>query len=172
MEPREVSLQYQSKHHIGLKILNRLSKPNLILVVIILLSLLLRIWKVSAIPNGFFCDEASIGYNAYSILKNGQDEWGKHLPLFFKAFGEYKNPVAIYSSILPIAVFGLSEFSTRLNSVIYGVLGVIAVYSLGKIIVNQRVGLISSLLLSISPWHVHLSRVSLEGLTPFVFLLL
>lgn len=47
-------------------------------------------------PPGFFLDEASIGINAVSIAREGVDEYGERMPLYFRAFGEYKNPVYIY----------------------------------------------------------------------------
>ena len=45
---------------------------------------------------GFFTDECSVSYNALTIARHGSDEWGIRFPLFFKAGGEYKNPVFIY----------------------------------------------------------------------------
>ena len=56
---------------------------------------ILRIYDISANPPGFFADEASFGYNAYSVLHTGKDEHGQ-IAVFFEAFGEYKLPVYIY----------------------------------------------------------------------------
>ena len=47
---------------------------------------------------GLYVDEASIGYNAWTIAHFGVDEHGIHFPLFFEAFGEYKNPIYVYAS--------------------------------------------------------------------------
>jgi 4-amino-4-deoxy-L-arabinose transferase-like glycosyltransferase len=47
-------------------------------------------------PPGFSIDESSICYNAYTISQTGRDEYGVSSPLFFRAFGEYKNPTLIY----------------------------------------------------------------------------
>src|SRR4051812_31269208 len=47
-------------------------------------------------PPGFYIDESSISYNAHTIAQTGRDEHGQTLPLFFRAFGEYKNPIYIY----------------------------------------------------------------------------
>lgn len=139
------------------------------LLFILTVAAFLRLHRLKDNPAGFFCDEASIGYNAYSILTTGKDEWGKKFPLFFKAFGEYKNPVMTYSSVPFVLFFGLNEFSVRLVSVFYGLLSILAIYLLATIFFNHQIGLISSFFLAISPWHIHFSRVSLEGLTPFVF---
>lgn len=139
-----------------------------LLILIVILGFILRIYKLGKIPFGFFCDEASIGYNAYSLIHYGVDEWHTSWPLFFKAFGEFKSPVMIYSSLPFIYFLGLSEFSVRLVSVIYGTITIMAIYFLTKQFFNRQIGVITALFLAISPWHIHFSRVSLEGLTPFV----
>jgi hypothetical protein len=49
-------------------------------------------FEAPAHPPGFAIDESSICYNAYTISQTGCDEYGQSWPLFFRAFGEYKNP--------------------------------------------------------------------------------
>jgi 4-amino-4-deoxy-L-arabinose transferase-like glycosyltransferase len=142
---------------------------KLLILLILIVGFYFRFVNISKNPYGFFCDEASVGYNAYSILKSAKDEWGVSWPLFFKAFGEYKGPVMIYSTIPFVYLFGLSEFSVRIVSVIFGVLTIVTLFFLTKELFNQRIAVYSALFLAISPWHIHFSRVSLEGLTPFVF---
>jgi 4-amino-4-deoxy-L-arabinose transferase-like glycosyltransferase len=109
-------------------------------------------------------DEASIGYNAYSILKTGKDEWGESLPFHFRSYGEYKLPAQIYASVPGVAIFGLNELGVRITPVVYGTLTVLVVYFLASLIFRNRwVGLASALLLAISPWHIHLTRASFES---------
>ena len=150
---------------------NKLLQYSL-LIIIVLLGLFLRIYNLDRVPTGFFCDEASIGYNAYTILTKGADEYGTHLPLFFRAFGEYKNPIEIYSTVPFIALGGLNEWSTRITEVIYGIIGIIAIFFLGKQVLQTKhafvIGLASAFTLAISPWHIQFSRVALEGLMPYV----
>src|SRR6185312_8213719 len=146
----------------------------ILLSCIIVLGLFLRTYNLANDPAGFFCDEASIGYNAYSILHTGKDEYGVSFPFFFKAFGEYKNPVEIYSTVPFIALFGLHEWSTRIPSAIYGTLGLVAIYLLTGILYKKSkykklYGLSAALLLAISPWDIQFSRVALEGLMAYVF---
>src|SRR5947209_2094309 len=47
-------------------------------------------------PPGFYIDESSIAYNAHTISQTGRDEYGAAWPLYFRAFGDYKNPTFIY----------------------------------------------------------------------------
>lgn len=140
-------------------------KTHLILLgVIIFLAFLLRFYNLDQVPSSLNWDEVSIGYNAYSILKTGHDEWGEFLPLHFKSFGEYKLPGQIYASILAIALFGLNPLGVRITPVIYGTLTVLFLYFLTKeLLRDKKVALLTSFLLAISPWHIQLTRASFES---------
>lgn len=143
-----------------------------ILLLILILGFFLRVVNLDKVPNGFFCDEASIGYNAYSLLKTGKDEYGNSYPFFFRCFGDYRNPVTIYLMIPTIALFGVSEFSVRLTSAIAGGLSVFILYLLSKEIFpkDDPLCLMTSLFLAISPWHIHFSRTGFEFIYfPFFF---
>lgn len=129
-----------------------------------ILAFVLRIYRVTSDPPSLNWDEVSIGYNAYSVLKTGKDEWGVSFPLNFRSYGEYKLPVQIYASIPGIALFGLNEFGVRITPVIYGTLTVLLLYFLAKEISDKKeIGLISAFLLAISPWHIQLTRASFES---------
>src|SRR5437773_2571614 len=101
-----------------------------ILLGIILLAILLRFYQLGNNPPSIDWDEASTGYNAYSILKTGKDEYGNFLPLSFRSFDDYKPPVYIYLTVPSVAVFGLTEFAVRLPAAIIGVLAVLVIYFL------------------------------------------
>lgn len=134
------------------------------LLTIVLIAFLLRFYQVTKIPPSLNWDEVSIGFNAYSILKTGKDEWGQFLPVHFKAYGEYKLPVQVYASIPSIAIFGLNELGVRITPVIYGTLTVLIIFFLGRALFQSNlVGLGSAFLLAISPWHIQLTRASFES---------
>ncbi len=136
-----------------------------ILVLIIIFAAFLRFYKIAEVPPSLYWDEASLGYNVYSILKTAKDEHGKFLPLTnFSAFGDYKPPGYIYATVPSIAVFGLSEFAIRFPSAFFGTLTVLLTFILAKkIFNNETIAYISSLFLAISPWHVNLSRAAFES---------
>lgn len=140
----------------------------LIIILIFIFAFLIRIINLQNNPNGFFCDEASIGYNAYSILTTGKDEHGSRFPLFFQAFGEYKNPIMIYSMVPFIKIFGLNIFSVRLPAIIYGLLSILALYLLLNLIFDINTALWGAFILSLMPWHFHFSRFNFEGLMPYI----
>ncbi len=55
-------------------------------------------------------------------------------------------------------LFGDSEFSLRFLSMFFGVLAIPLIYKLGKLLFNKRTGLISALILSVSPIHIWYSQ--------------
>ena len=57
------------------------------LIIILALAFLLRVIFLGTIPNGFYCDEASNGYDAYSILHTGRDRHQEFLAPLLKSFG-------------------------------------------------------------------------------------
>jgi uncharacterized membrane protein len=70
-----------------------------------------------------------------------------------------------------VDLFGDSEFSARLLSVIFGVLAVFMIYKVGKLIFNQNVGILASLLLAFSVFHVGFSQ-EVRGYSLMAFLTL
>jgi len=148
-------------------------RKNIFLILVFLLFLVSRLYKVSEIPASLYWDEASIGYNAYSVLKTGRDEWGEFLPLHFRAFGEFKLPVYIYSVLVTEAFFGLTQFSVRFPAVIYSTFAVLALYLLLlKLIRRKTPALLGAFLFSVSPWFFIFSRTGYEATAGLAFFLL
>ncbi len=134
-------------------------KFRILFILILILAAVLRLWALDQYPAGFNGDEASIGYNAYSIWQTGKDEYGSFWPLTFKSFGDYKPGLYFYFVIPFVATLGLDEWAIRLPSALLGIGTVILIYFLAKeVFKNRWVGILSSLLLAISPWHLHFSR--------------
>jgi 4-amino-4-deoxy-L-arabinose transferase-like glycosyltransferase len=133
------------------------------LILILLLTASLRFYRLGEVPSGFVNDEAAFGYNAYSLLKTGRDEFGKSWPVVFHSFGEGKLPVYIYLTMPSVAIFGLNEFAVRLPSAIFGTLTVLLIYLLGLKIGNWKLGISASFILSVMPWHIHFSRAAFEA---------
>ena len=146
-----------------------MKKTFLLLLLILCIAVALRFYKLGSIPISPDWDEAALGYNAYSILKTGRDEYGKFLPLVFRSFDDYKPPLYVYLTVPSVALFGLSVWSTRLPSAVMGVLAVLGVYFLVKELLketkNDTIPLVSSFLLAISPWSIQFSRVAFEANT-------
>lgn len=143
----------------------------LLLFLILAIALFFRLYKLSNIPPSLNWDEVSHGYNAYSVLKTGKDEWGFKLPLIFRAYGDFKLPLYVYLTVLSEIFFGLNVFSVRLVSIISGVGLVLLAYLITKKITNsEKYSLLACLLAAITPWGLFLSRIAVEAnLGAFLF---
>lgn len=139
------------------------------LILIVLLGGVLRLWGITGIPPSLYWDEVSQGFNAYTILMTGKDEHQEFMPLArFKAFGDYKAPVYIYTIVPFMQVFGKTDLSVRLPSAVFGTLTVFVTYFLTLHLFSSYkykylVASFSAFLLAISPWHIQLSRAAYEG---------
>jgi 4-amino-4-deoxy-L-arabinose transferase-like glycosyltransferase len=149
---------------------------------VLIIAAILRLWNLGGNPPGLTSDEASLGYNAYSILKTGRDEYGKVLPIIFKSFGDYKPGLYVYLTVPFVAFFGLNEFAVRLPGAIAGIMAVWLVYLLVKKLLNVGLtaarfkkntqntqtrdslsAITASFILAISPWHILFSRGAWEA---------
>lgn len=141
---------------------------NKLLFLILILAAVLRLWGLGKVPSSPDWDEASLGWNAYSIMETGKDEYGKSFPLVLRSFDDYKPAIYAYLAILPIKVFGLNTFAVRLPAALLGILAILLVYFLIKELfdgsrIAYRLSLITCFLLAISPWHLHFSRIAFES---------
>lgn len=164
-------------------------KLKFILITIIAIAFVLRVYALNIIPIGFTPDEASFGYDAFSILKTGMDQWGNALPIVLESFGDFKMPLYSYITIPSVIMFGLTKFAVRLPNALLGTAAVFVTYLLVKELLdrglkigrlnkkvpdtifseNTFIALLSGLLLAVSPWHVMMSRGAFEAnLTTFI----
>ncbi|MBI4991486.1 glycosyltransferase family 39 protein [Candidatus Gottesmanbacteria bacterium] len=147
-------------------------RNKLLIILIFFLAFVLRFWQLGENPSSLDWDEASLGYNAYSILKSGRDEYGSFLPLAIRSFGDYKPALYTYLTVIPVAIFGLNEFSTRFISALFGTLTVIVAYFLIKELFPRKSSIfyfLFSIFFSLSPWHIQFSRVAFEANTALFF---
>ncbi|MEP7167021.1 MAG: glycosyltransferase family 39 protein [Candidatus Woesebacteria bacterium] len=139
--------------------INTNSKTKLLICIILLLSGLLRIYKLDKVPPSPYWEEVALGYDAYSIAKTGKDHHGNSFPVIaFPSYGDYK-PSGYFYAIVPfVKVFGLNIWTVRLPSAIAGIISVLLVYLIGKELFEGKVGLVGSFLFAIQPWAIQFSR--------------
>ncbi len=151
------------------------------LFVIVFIAFLFRVPNITQIPVGFTPDEASFGYDAYSLLLTGRDQWGRAFPLVLESFGDFKAPLYTYLTVPFVWIFGLTKFAVRLPNALIGVAAVLATYfltsellNLNKYVkqkftdINAVLPTLASLFVAISPWHIMMSRGAFEAnLTTF-----
>lgn len=148
-----------------------MDRVKILLILIVFLGAVLRLYQLGKTPISLEWDEVAIGYDAYSILKTGRDQFGKFLPITFRSLDDYKPPIYEYATIPSVVLFDLSEFGVRFPSALFGTLTVFLTYLLVKLVFEQvpnlrskstQIALIAAFLLAISPWHLQFSRAAFE----------
>ena len=149
-----------------------LIRTNIVLIAIFLFALTLRTYNLADFPVGLHGDEASIGYNAYSILKTNHDQDGK-LSLAIDQFGDFRPAGYHYLDVPFVALFGLNETAVRLPAAIFGSLNIIVIYFLIYILFKRKdVALFGAGLLAILPWDINISRATSESVIATFFVTL
>lgn len=149
------------------------NRDKFFLFFICLIFLFTRLYKINDIPSSVYWDEASIGYNAYSIGLTGKDEWGDFLPIHFRAFGEFKLPVYIYATLISVKLFGLNELSVRLPAVFFSLGILLITYFLSReFFKDSLIALFTTISLTFSSWFFILSRTGIEATAGLMFYLL
>ena len=138
---------------------------------IVLVGFLLRVVFIDQIPPSLNWDEVSHGYNAYSILKSGMDEWGVKFPAIFRAYGDYKLPVYIYLTAVSEFFLGLTPLAVRLTSTLAGTITILFTFLLAKKLFGEKVGLLSAFFVAVEPWSFFLSRGAFEANLALAFII-
>ncbi|GLW54223.1 glycosyltransferase family 39 protein [Kitasatospora phosalacinea] len=148
-----------------------LEKRTIAITAITAVAAILRLWRFPDLPGGLNQDEASAGYESFSLLTNGTDRWGNPWPAYFPSWGSGQNVLLSYLSIPFIGLFGLSEFSVRLVPVLLGIGAVPLLYAALRRFVDTPAALVGAGLLAVTPWHITASRWALESnILPFFLL--
>ena len=130
-----------------------MTKNKIFFLVILILAAFFRFWQLNKLPLSPNWDEISHGYNAFSLLKTGQDQWGSTWPLFnFRAYGDYPTALNLYLTLPFVAFLGLNTLSLRLPAAILGLAFTIVVYFLARLFTkNRSLSLIAFAIASFSP---------------------
>lgn len=148
------------------------------LILILILGAFLRLWHLGSVPPSASMDEASIGYNAYSVAKIGTDEYGVFPLISQRAYDDWRRSTYLLLVVPFVALLNLQVVAVRLPAVILSVFTIWATYRLVIALFFKQterahlIALFASFLLAISPWHIYISRLGHESnayLSFFVF---
>lgn len=134
-----------------------------LLIAIFIVGVFVRVYGIDNMPNALNVDEASSGYDAFSIMKYGVDRNGNSYPVVLYAWGSGQSVLYSLISIPFIAIFGLTEFSMRIAMAIIGSISLIAIYFLLKnIFDDKKIATIGMAFFAICPWHIMKSRWGMD----------
>jgi 4-amino-4-deoxy-L-arabinose transferase-like glycosyltransferase len=118
----------------------------LVLSAIVLLGFVLRFFDLGR--ESLWLDEAVTYYNTNST--NIGDVWTA-------AYND-RSPPLHFIALWGVRLLGSNEFWLRFPSACAGIITIIVIFFLAKEILNEKVGLISALLLAVSPFHIFYSQ--------------
>ena len=133
------------------------------LVFLIIIGCALRLYALGKIPYGLNQDEASIGYEAFSLATYGTDRYGHPWPVYPITWGSGGgSPLMIYMAVCTTKLFGVSVWSLRLIPAVLGCVTLILFCLFALRLFGKRAALFAALLIAVNPWHLMLSRWSLD----------
>ena len=145
---------------------------TLLILLIFAVGFALRAYQFGRLPGGLNPDEASVGYDAWAILRYGIDRNGTRLPVHLIAWGSGQNALYAYLSMPFIALMGLNVYSVRMVNFLMGLLAIPLVFRILDRTAGRRTAFIGMALMAASPWGIMASRWGLESnLFPTLFLL-
>ncbi len=139
----------------------------LIVLAILAVAAAFRLWRIDSLPPGFHFDESFEGLEAWRILTDPT-----YRPVFLTGnFGV--PPLNAYANALMFGLFQLfggeaGPTAMRVTAAVFGVLGVLAVFALGRELRRLEPALspafpfLAATVLAIMRWHVHFSRMGIE----------
>lgn len=134
----------------------------LVLLFAVVLALLLpRFWRLGAVPDGFYIDEAAIAAQALCIAREGADAQGHPYPLYANVLGGGQaSPTLLYPAAGWNRVFGDSIAALRGFSVMHGVVAVTLIAAfVGWTSRSGVVALLAMLVGFSQPWWFTATRV-------------
>ena len=151
---------------------------SIIFIIIMVAAAFLRFYRLGDVPYGLQQDEASIGYDAYTLANFGIDRNGYHWPIYPITWGcGGGSPLLIYLNVITTSLFGTGIVKLRLIPAVCGILTVLLFYYSLRLSFEGRkfrneASLMGALFLAVCPWHVILSRWSLDcNIMPFNLML-
>ncbi len=136
-----------------------------LIISIFFIGIFFRFYGLGMTPSGLSNDEVDIGYDAYSILKTGKDQWGEAQPApYLKGFGDYRPSLYTYLVIPSVAVFDLNAYAVRFPAALIGSLTILLVGVLSYLLWKKPwISITSMFFLAVNPWHVGMSRIGIES---------
>ncbi|MCL5070912.1 MAG: glycosyltransferase family 39 protein [Actinobacteria bacterium] len=119
------------------------------LIILAGLGIFLRIRNLGYLS--FWGDDGHTVIGTLGILQYGYPRLPSGFILFHGIFDYYLN-------VIPVLIFGPTEFAFRITSVVFGVSTILLAYFAGKEIANKFVGFLAAFLITFSTWYIQFSR--------------
>ena len=122
-----------------------------LLMVILLVAVWLRVYRINEMPPGIFIDETNAALDGLRILEGRADS-----PF---GTGWFETPNGfVYLQTLFFRLFGTTFLAIKLQSLLPGILTVLAVFLLARELLGSTHALFAAAFLAFNRWHVNMSR--------------
>ena len=145
-----------------LKLDNIIKLKKYFYVIIFLLAIFTRIYKIDTLLNGLHVDEAGMGYDAFCIANYGVDRYLNKFPVYMINFGGGQSALYTYLSAIFVKMFGLNIITIRIPGIILSLLAILSGFILIKRTHGTKSGILFMCLMIVCPWHVMQSRFGLD----------
>ncbi len=137
--------------------------PLCIATLFLMIGCLTRVSFLDLLPGGLNQDEASSGYDAFSIMTYGIDRNGMSYPVHLIAWGSGQNAAYSYLCIPFLKIMSNTEIALRLPMALSSCLSLFVFYFVIKSVLDEKTATLSLAFLAINPWHIMKSRWALES---------
>lgn len=137
--------------------------PLCVATIFLMIGCLTHVAFLDLLPGGLNQDEASSGYDAFSIMTYGIDRNGMSYPVHLIAWGSGQNAAYSYLCIPFLKVMSNTEIALRLPMALSGCLSLFVFYYVIKFMKEEKTATLSLCFLAINPWHIMKSRWALES---------
>lgn len=141
--------------------LRGINQEHIYLLAIVILAAFIRLWRLNtSLP--IFYDEGVLSYWGLKVYQSGYSlsdpSW-----IYVSVVWDRKPSFSAFLFSLSFHAFGVNLFAARFVSAVSGILSVILIWKLAKELYDSIIiGLMSSLFLSISVFHVWYSRLAMQ----------
>ncbi|WP_292143583.1 ArnT family glycosyltransferase [Butyrivibrio sp.] len=131
-------------------------------VVMLVLALILRLYKLSDIPRGLHVDEIGMGYDSWCIAHFGVDRYLNSFPMYLSNYGGGQSALYCYLTVPFILLGGFTPLMLRLPSVIFSMLAGIFGWRLVRIVSGKRASIIYLFIYLTIPYFTQAGRIALD----------
>lgn len=134
------------------------------MIVITLVIITVRLFKLGSVPDMLNIDEAGLMYNVKSLIKYGVDINLDSWSIYPSNFGSGQSALYSYLAVIICSVFGVSQYTIRIPAVIFSII----TYIFGLLIIKEiyndskKMKLLYALLFMTTPYFFLSARIALD----------
>ena len=130
----------------------------------LLVALFLRLYQWPNIPAGAQCDETMSGVDAYALALYGTDRFGTSYPAMLWGWGYGQQSAFLgYFSSLFLRFMEPSLVALRLPALVLALASLLVLWDFARRIAGKNFALIALFFGAVCPWHIMLSRWSIDA---------